>query len=469
LACRVFWISYAAQHRAVPTEGRKRLLRYISECHKDNWFERPEYEREFETQYDGVVQFFYTKLQNIAQRFLGSPAGSKFQEETNKKRHNNAAVPGLNIQQLCRYDTADGISWGIQDVFDLFGILTEISETTPLDPNICPGVSPEWFVSDVGRVNAKSPDSWLNKLTCVANTLAILWILIIAGYSLAGNQHIEVSRSSFEALLERVPTPSFNSQVSHFPIEDNSLAEWLDILGYGPEPTPLSEHQTIVEQNRKIARQISDGRAFVPAKALEEAVVKGNFCSNRLRDEVDGTLAQLGIRHATVRGMEACSIPSTPVYAPALSRLDYAWIHANSLSKFQIALQMAKADCELWAGLAAKCQMQAQEWDEQITRLEKQLHVLHEAKEEALRLLEQLGQRSERLFAMKQEAEEANIYPLYPQGLQDPGDHSSTRLTWSPESAKDRPSTWSLSPPPSRTPPPPSNRDPVYVSLTLFC
>jgi hypothetical protein len=121
-------------------------------------------------------------------------------------------------------------------------------------------------------------------------------------------------------------------------------------------------------------------------------------------------------------------------------------------------------------GFWAKCQMQAQEWDEQITRLEKQLHVLHEAKEEALRLLEQLGQRSERLFAMKQEAEEATIYPLYPQGLQEPGGHSSpTRHTWSPKPAKDRPSTRSLSPPPSRTPPPPSIRDPVYVSSTFFC
>ncbi len=80
-----------------------------------------------------MVDHYSEKVQFYADKFITSAAGQKFKEATAAARKAQRKLPGLDEDVLRSFNGADGIQWGIEEIYDIFEILADVAETTDFE------------------------------------------------------------------------------------------------------------------------------------------------------------------------------------------------------------------------------------------------------------------------------------------------------------------------------------------------
>ena len=135
---RFFWIAYSANARGASEELRNRLLDHISTDSGKDWHKDPTYQLIWHNQYQEVVNDYCKAIMKLSQAWVSSPAGKRFQEACAKTRRAGKAVPTFEIACLREYDGGKGIDFGIEQILSIFGVLTEVADTSTYPPLVSP-------------------------------------------------------------------------------------------------------------------------------------------------------------------------------------------------------------------------------------------------------------------------------------------------------------------------------------------
>jgi len=119
--------------RGVSPSCRSKLLLEISNDTKNNWPKSEEYVRVWNETYEDVVDYYAEKVKFYAEKYIATAAGQAFKEATTAARRSNRKLPGLDAEALRSFNDAEGIQWGHEEMYDIFEILSEVTETVDFD------------------------------------------------------------------------------------------------------------------------------------------------------------------------------------------------------------------------------------------------------------------------------------------------------------------------------------------------
>jgi len=85
-AATVFWLSFFANQRGCPAKLRPAILTQLVPPEKNQFYRDPAYENEFEGIHDAIMKLWSKKLEEIAHRWLESPAGQYHKRESERHR-----------------------------------------------------------------------------------------------------------------------------------------------------------------------------------------------------------------------------------------------------------------------------------------------------------------------------------------------------------------------------------------------
>jgi hypothetical protein len=133
----VFWISFSAYARGVPTAQVNRLLYLISTENKARWHKDDVFKTAWRRSYDEMVDWYVQKLQYYGEMFMQSPAGQRYKETVAKQREQKELFPEANIVMLRNYEGAPGISWGMAEIYNFFKLLDKLTLTSSVSYQVC--------------------------------------------------------------------------------------------------------------------------------------------------------------------------------------------------------------------------------------------------------------------------------------------------------------------------------------------
>jgi hypothetical protein len=206
-------------------------------------------------------------------------------------------------------------------------------------------------VEDFEAIVAGSEDSWLRRLSTVANGVIVQWLRVHFRFRVLNEGIVDPGRSTLERILERIPTPPTSAdQYPPFPVPILPLDQWI---------TPEDERQPVVTEEDFVAAEIT--REY---KVLTEE--KGMISDQNL---VSAAKTSEKIGHATTTAIEEIVnlLPSNPIappakvvpiidinttpakmYAPSLDTAEFAFISDNTVTKVQIARAYAEEELNGW-------------------------------------------------------------------------------------------------------------------------
>ena len=136
MAADVFWTSYSAYARAVPSNACYQLLDILSEENKASWNQIEDFKLGWCEKYDKMVSFYTAKLKAYADKFLRSPAGLQFGQDVEECRKKHSRLPTMDKTTLKKYKDVDGIPWSMAEVADFFHILSVYTRTEPFESSV---------------------------------------------------------------------------------------------------------------------------------------------------------------------------------------------------------------------------------------------------------------------------------------------------------------------------------------------
>jgi hypothetical protein len=152
-------------------------------------------------------------------------------------------LPILDENSIVAFEGAEGISWTVEEIGDIFSILTMFLRFAVLMRYPSNGFSKsncaqalddgEWFMFDLHN-HKNGHETWFNHLSAAANATLVQWIRINSGFRQAGNDAVEINRDSYSRLLMRIPTAPFAQDTyPQFEVENQSLKEWCKVSRMG--------------------------------------------------------------------------------------------------------------------------------------------------------------------------------------------------------------------------------------------
>ena len=101
----------------------------LASQHKQPWHKNDDFVHAWYEAHDEVVDHYSEKVQFYADKFIASELGQKLKEATAATRKAQRKLLGLDEHVLRSFNGADGIQWGIEEIYDIFEILTDMTET----------------------------------------------------------------------------------------------------------------------------------------------------------------------------------------------------------------------------------------------------------------------------------------------------------------------------------------------------
>jgi hypothetical protein len=221
---------------------------------------------------------------------------------------------------------AEGITFGIKEIFDIFNIFSDISTAVPYpengsevekvsdSDNESEGGSDEdsdilhWFKHDIPTLNSNGHKSWLKRLTGVATTVLIQLLHIHYEYADNLGRKQTMSKQNTRNLLLRVPTPGFESddgvmEYPPFPIETATLDEW-------------NSHFKGVVPSSSFTTQLKSIKDDVPVEILLVDAIHASEQGNKVVQHQQQKLA-------TELVDSGCTLQTTSLQDPAISMKDF--------------------------------------------------------------------------------------------------------------------------------------------------
>jgi len=128
VAANAFWVSYSAYVRHIPRAEADKLLELLSQENGQNWSKSIQHTHVWHEKLDRVVEWYVEKVKEYAEKYLESPAGKKMRAAVVRARRYSKALPTVDTDTLRSFDDAEGISWGMAEVCDIFYILSEATQ-----------------------------------------------------------------------------------------------------------------------------------------------------------------------------------------------------------------------------------------------------------------------------------------------------------------------------------------------------
>ena len=134
----MFWVSFSAWVRACSGNQVDKFLKIVSKEHgkETDWYLNPEYQFVWHEQYSRVVRFYVEKTMEYTQKFMESPAGKVLENSVLHSWKRRSAKPLIDEGSLKSFEGAEGINWTMEDIFDFFSILTEVSSSTSFETSV---------------------------------------------------------------------------------------------------------------------------------------------------------------------------------------------------------------------------------------------------------------------------------------------------------------------------------------------
>lgn len=129
MAAKIFWITYSAYTRAVPEEHADTLLEMLSSENQAEWHKSEEYAVVWSKMYTFVLDYYLEQFESLADKYLESPAGKLFTQAVSKARASGRKIPLMDEHSITAFEGAEGISWTVKEIGDIFRILFMVSDT----------------------------------------------------------------------------------------------------------------------------------------------------------------------------------------------------------------------------------------------------------------------------------------------------------------------------------------------------
>ena len=218
------------------------------------------------------------------------------------------------------------------------------------------------------------PDSWFERLSRVASTLIVQWILILCGFSQPGGQSVESTDNSLMMLLEHIPTPPVSGSYPLFAVADMPLREWLayDDNEEGTGDLHLSERAEIAMDWETVVGKIDSRTDGLSSQTIELAMT-GIATQSKKTIDIDTVKDLTGLvdppEPITKVWPPAPMYPLAPVYYPTLTLTDYALLVATPDIRMHLVQAISEQRIGSLKALIRSC-------EEEITGWQKQLDVL---------------------------------------------------------------------------------------------
>jgi hypothetical protein len=102
-------------------------LELICKENDQNWHKSGQHTHVWYEALDMIADFYVNKVKEYGEMYMASPAGQKMKSAVIRSRKHSKALPTVDMDALLQYDGAEGIAWGIPQVYDIFSILSEIT------------------------------------------------------------------------------------------------------------------------------------------------------------------------------------------------------------------------------------------------------------------------------------------------------------------------------------------------------
>jgi len=108
------------------------LLEILSKENEQDWTNSRQHTHVWYDTLEDVVTFYVSKVKEYGARYMDSVAGKKVKTAVMRSRKSSKALPTVDTDVLREYDGAEGIAWGLAEVYDIFKILSEVTDVQPV-------------------------------------------------------------------------------------------------------------------------------------------------------------------------------------------------------------------------------------------------------------------------------------------------------------------------------------------------
>jgi hypothetical protein len=297
-----------------------------------------------------------------------------------------------------------GIAWGVEQIFDCFSILADVSPTAKIEDA---DGSASWFMQDLDAVKSETlrkkltPDeppveSWYTKLASTASTTLIQCIYLHMGVAdIHGHKHT-YNDASLHGILARVPTPSWSRASSRYPsfaIDDCTYQVWVDhIAATYHAPKPATMLDTRIERNVKAF--VHGERSYELTSdddddySAEYSVEFGNKEEERSRQSLEMMCRENGIDPEAYGAADFASASSIPL---ANMRPDYIdsfvahFVRSNVFGQSDMVFDLVVREQRRLELIAESCYERRDDLGKSLSRLDDELAILRDYSDQAER------------------------------------------------------------------------------------
>lgn len=270
---------------------------------------------------------------------------------------------------------------------------------------------------DVSEVQ-RDGRSWYSRLAPLAFKLVSQWILIHLGFTSPGGHKVEVNSTACRTLLMHVPTGPIDDdggvpQFPPFPIACQSLEEWLEIAN-SPSPSPrassspspcslkhTTERATEVAKTVDASEFLLTGSYSLSHPTLISTLRDSEKQNHKATEAIQPTMDKLAVPSLSVSDLwDPARAPPAKIYQSELSPTDYTFINSNTVTKIDIALQLAYQEKSDWETLIGTCQAQVDRYQTSINEFEHlktSLRVIRDRGKQAVMQVRESQRRADRL------------------------------------------------------------------------
>jgi hypothetical protein len=266
-----------------------------------------------------------------------------------------------------------------------------------------------WFAFDFANMTSgrSGKDSWYERLSGVATSLMVQWILLLNGFSPPGGAHAEAARATCRNLLMHIPTPPpSNKTYPHFHVDIRSLADAMS-LAEGEEKREIPTRSEIVmAELKQDIEAVADAPAQLYPEVLSETIYNAEKITSEMNIAWQNAMATMPgtpfkDSESSVNVRDATRLePGRPQYVE-ITPTDWAWLNGNTATKMGIMMALGQQELDGWQMLAVCCAKRIADWTHQLTELERMRSEMLQMREQYSKFRDAAGKKEDAISTME--------------------------------------------------------------------
>ena len=250
-------------------------------------------------------------------------------------------------------------------------------------------------------------DSWYERLSGVASSLMVQWILILNGFSPPGGAPAEATRATCRSLLMHVPTPPTSDKTyPHFHVDIQSLEDAMLLAeGEDKEEVPTRSEIVIAELNQDIDA-VADALAQLDPDVLSETIYNAEKTTSEMNiawQNIVATMSETPFQDSelSVKLRDATRVEPAMSQSLEITPTDWALFNGNTATKMAIIMALGQQELEGWQMLAASCAKRVAEWDQKLTELQRIQSAMLQMREQYSKFRDGAGKKEDVISTME--------------------------------------------------------------------